>query len=127
MASDLGLGDVVAPRGWPGAVRATLRVPAAHPLLAGHFPGEPIVPGVLLLDAVRQACERAAGRALVMVGIDDVRFTAPLLPEVSAALDAEAAVDDDGGPAGTGFVVAGTWRAAAGQLAAFRVRLAAGR
>lgn len=123
MSGDLGLGDVTAPRGWPGAVRATLCVPAAHPVLAGHFPGEPIVPGVLLLDAVRQACERAAGTALSLVGVDDVRFAAPLAPESPAMLDAEAIADD----AGDEFVVAGAWRGPAGQIATFRVRLAPGR
>lgn len=33
----------------PG-VQAEWTVPADHPALAGHFPGRPIVPGVLLLD-----------------------------------------------------------------------------
>jgi 3-hydroxymyristoyl/3-hydroxydecanoyl-(acyl carrier protein) dehydratase len=35
----------------------TLQLPAQHPSYAGHFPGQPIVPGVLLLDAVVEAAQ----------------------------------------------------------------------
>ena len=33
----------------------TLRFAADHPTAAGHFPGNPILPGALLLDAIWQA------------------------------------------------------------------------
>jgi 3-hydroxymyristoyl/3-hydroxydecanoyl-(acyl carrier protein) dehydratase len=35
----------------------TLTVAAEHPALAGHFPGAPILPGVLLLDEIVCALE----------------------------------------------------------------------
>jgi 3-hydroxymyristoyl/3-hydroxydecanoyl-(acyl carrier protein) dehydratase len=31
---------------------ATFAVPASHPSLPGHFPGAPVVPGVVVLDLV---------------------------------------------------------------------------
>ncbi|HEV7265593.1 MAG TPA: hypothetical protein VGN83_11815 [Falsiroseomonas sp.] len=46
--------------GSSGTVVARFRVGEDHPALPGHFPGRPVVPGVLLLDAVLQAL-RAAG------------------------------------------------------------------
>ena len=37
-----------------GAV-TTVTIAAEHPALAGHFPGAPILPGVLLLDEMVRA------------------------------------------------------------------------
>lgn len=61
------------------------RIPATHPALAGHFPGNPVVPGVVVLDAVADALERGHGRRIA--GFRQVKFVAPLLPEQSAALE----------------------------------------
>jgi 3-hydroxymyristoyl/3-hydroxydecanoyl-(acyl carrier protein) dehydratase len=38
--------------------RLILRIDANHPALAGHFPGRPIVPGVVLLDEMLHAIEQ---------------------------------------------------------------------
>lgn len=55
-------------------------IPADHPSLAGHFPGNPIVPGVVILDEVIHALGdwRPGVQA---VGIPVVKFLAPLRPE----------------------------------------------
>jgi 3-hydroxyacyl-[acyl-carrier-protein] dehydratase len=49
-------------------------VPADHPALPGHFPGRPVVPGVLLLDAVLQAAGLPRGHVL------RAKFPAPAGP-----------------------------------------------
>lgn len=56
-----------------------LAVAADHPALAGHFPGDPVVPGVLLLDLVVEvARELIGGRPLRAV--PSVKFLVPLRP-----------------------------------------------
>lgn len=57
-----------------------------HPALAGHFPGRPIVPGVVILDEVRSAIVAThpefSARAWPVV-----KFHAPLLPDEWATIE----------------------------------------
>jgi len=62
-----------------------LRFDAAHPSFAGHFPGRPIVAGVLLLEAVASALREWRGLAVRQVV--DAKFLAPLLPEEDAEIE----------------------------------------
>ncbi len=54
-------------------------IDAAHPALPGHFPGQPIVPGVVLLEQVLRAATRAGIDAMVNL-LPQVKFSEPLLP-----------------------------------------------
>lgn len=54
-------------------------IPADHPSLPGHFPGQPIVPGVVVLDRVLEAIEDAHG-PLGLLRLPQVKFAQPLLP-----------------------------------------------
>jgi 3-hydroxymyristoyl/3-hydroxydecanoyl-(acyl carrier protein) dehydratase len=58
-----------------------MKIAASHPALPGHFPGSPVVPGVVLLDAVATALAQHAGCATCVTGFPTVKFLAPLLPE----------------------------------------------
>ena len=60
--------------------QTTFVVAADHPSLPGHFPGTPVVPGVVVLDHVLQASERWQGRGLRARGLKQVKFHSPLLP-----------------------------------------------
>jgi len=63
-------------------------IPHQHPCLAGHFPGRPLVPGVVLLEKVLEAVETGAG-SLEALRLPQVKFLRPLLPghEAEVVLD----------------------------------------
>lgn len=61
-----------------------VRIDAAHPALPGHFPGHPLVPGVVLLEQVALALGRWRGQRLTRV--IEAKFVAPLLPDETATL-----------------------------------------
>jgi 3-hydroxyacyl-[acyl-carrier-protein] dehydratase len=64
----------------PQGTRVTVRLPVerAAAQMAGHYPGFPILPGVLLIDSVRQAAAACVGAELRLRSIDRARFTRPL-------------------------------------------------
>lgn len=66
----------------PDSYTQMLCVDAAHPCLPGHFPGQPLVPGVVLLEHVAQALRAWRGQRLARVL--EVKFVAPLKPGETA-------------------------------------------
>ena len=68
-------------------------IPADHPCLPGHFPGRPIVPGVVVLDRVLAAIEARHG-ALGALRMPQVKFLQPLLPEQTARIELQRLSDE---------------------------------
>ena len=69
-------------------VVAMKNVTINEPFFQGHFPGHPIMPGVLILEAMAQsggililnAVENPEGKLVYFLGIDNARFRKPVLP-----------------------------------------------
>lgn len=71
-------------------------VTANEPFFQGHFPGNPIMPGVLIIEALAQtACvaglllEENKGKLGVFTGIDGVKFRRQVVPGDTLKLEAE--------------------------------------
>ncbi len=76
------------------------RVPFDHPALAGHFPGHPIVPGVVVLDHVLCLAQAHLGGAVSAWQVGQVKFLSPSGPG-----DELAFVLEPGARGGLTFVV----------------------
>ncbi|WP_321911162.1 AMP-binding protein [Burkholderia cepacia] len=55
-------------------------IPADHPALPGHFPGHPVVPGVVLLDHAIHALGTALNRPLHAWRLGSAKFLSPVAP-----------------------------------------------
>jgi len=81
-----------------GTIRGLKNVTVNEPYFPGHFPENPVMPGVVILEALAQVCgllafatvdeapDKHAG--LYFVGIDDARFRQPVKPGDQLILEA---------------------------------------
>jgi 3-hydroxyacyl-[acyl-carrier-protein] dehydratase len=85
-------------RQWPQLVehsdtdlRAVLTVDPDEPVLAGHYPGRPILPGVCLIEAMHRAVCLFANNSAIrldLTGVRSGRFRRPVLPPARLELTA---------------------------------------
>lgn len=78
------------------SILAVKNVTINEPFFQGHFPAQPIMPGVLILEALAQAggvlCfkswpEYAPGASVLFMGMDKVKFRKPVTPGDQLILD----------------------------------------
>jgi 3-hydroxyacyl-[acyl-carrier-protein] dehydratase len=62
----------------------------------GHFPGKPVMPGVLLIEAMAQVggiamldCDAYRGKLAFFAGIDNAKFRRPVVPGDQLRMEAE--------------------------------------
>ena len=80
------------------SIRAIKAVSMNEPFFQGHFPGRPIMPGVLIVEALAQAAGVLAveslglagsGKLVYFMAIDAAKFRAPVEPGVLLRLEVE--------------------------------------
>lgn len=94
-------------------MEASFAIAPDHPAFAGHFPGQPVVPAVVLLAEALAAIEAATGRAPEAWALSGAKFLQAVGPGAKLTLVHEAS------PGGLRFEIrAGDALVAAGSLAA---------
>lgn len=62
-------------------VAATLQINPEHTIFEGHFPGRPVVPGVCMLQMVKELAEQALGKKLQLSKVAQAKYLQVLVPE----------------------------------------------
>ncbi|QZL00250.1 3-hydroxyacyl-ACP dehydratase [Flavobacterium psychrophilum] len=77
---------------------AIILVNENHEVFKGHFPGNPIMPGVCMMQIIKEITEQITERLLIMQSLTNVKFMALINPEVTPELrlELDITVTDDG-------------------------------
>jgi len=62
-------------------IKADIHVPSDSPWFSGHFPGDPILPGVAQIGMVKDVIRQARGQDLNVSGVRRVRFKQIIRPD----------------------------------------------
>ncbi len=59
---------------------------ASHEIFKGHFPGNPVTPGVCMMQIIKELVEKRTAKKLFMNQCSNVKFMALINPETNADL-----------------------------------------
>lgn len=76
-----GLYEITAFNQEASEVSATLKLNKDHRIFDGHFPGHPVLPGVCVIQMVKELTEKALGKSLLLTVASNVKFMAIINPE----------------------------------------------
>ena len=68
---------------------AVVELNKEHAIFKGHFPGNPVTPGVCMMQIIKELSQEILGTSLTMTSSSNVKFMAIINPELNATLRLE--------------------------------------
>ena len=72
----------------PGSTKAVLELNTAHAIFKGHFPQQPVVPGVCMMQIIKELVEQSIEFPLNLVRADEMKFLAIIDPVANNIIEA---------------------------------------
>ncbi len=69
------------------AISADIHLNKDHDIFKGHFPGNPVMPGVCMIQIIKELTEMALEKNLFLSVSSNIKFMAIINPEVNPDLD----------------------------------------
>lgn len=76
-------------------IKAIIDLNKDHEIYKGHFPGNPVVPGVCLTQLIKEVMEASENKELSMIYADNIKFMSVVNPEVNNRLQIDLKVKYD--------------------------------
>lgn len=86
-----GLYKVISTENTDQGILSKVHLNKDHAIFKGHFPGNPVMPGVCMIQIIKELTEKALGKDLFLAVSSNIKFMAIINPEVNP--DLELAID----------------------------------
>lgn len=77
-------------------VKYNIKLNAEHPIFKGHFPTQPILPGVCMMQMVKEIVEVHINNTTKLVKANDLKFLAFIYPDQDKLIQIELKINTDG-------------------------------
>ncbi len=74
---------------------AEIRINSDHKIFEGHFPGQPVVPGVCMMQMIKEIVEEVLGKETNLVKASDLKFLAVINPRENNLVHASIKMNAD--------------------------------
>ena len=79
-----------------GFITATVIFDASHPIFEGHFPAIPVVPGVCMMQLVKEILEQAIDKKTMLTKANQLKFLSVITPTITTEVDLKLQYKRDG-------------------------------
>lgn len=84
-----------APQADGNLIKTNIQLNPSHPIFEGHFPGQPILPGVCMLQMVKEVLEAAINNQTRLLKAAELKFLVIVAPEQDKVIQMELKVTDE--------------------------------
>lgn len=78
-------------------LKVTVKLHKEHEVFKGHFPGSPVMPGVCMIQMIKELTEQKLGKNLFLTVASNVKFMAIINPEVNETIVVSLNIIDEDG------------------------------
>ena len=92
-----GLYEVKAVEKTENGISAKVYLNKDHDIFKGHFPGNPVMPGVCMIQMIKELTEKEVGEELFLTRSTNIKFMAIINPETNPDLELTIDISQDNG------------------------------
>lgn len=76
-----------------GQIHSAIRLNPQHRIFEGHFPGQPVLPGVCMVQIIKELVETATEKTWTMRQSDYLKFLSPIIPSDHQTIEATISIE----------------------------------